>query len=58
MDRHEHIGDGLIGIDAFKFIINDFRFKQIPKIIETPKKKAGKDGDRINLDRLRGLLYT
>ena len=57
VDRHEHIGNGFIGLDAFKFIINDFRFKNIPKIIETPKAKKGRDGDTINLNRLRRLLY-
>jgi deoxyribonuclease-4 len=57
VDRHEHIGAGFIGIDAFKYIINDFRFKHIPKIIETPKKKGLKDGDEMNLNRLRSLLY-
>lgn len=57
VDRHEHIGEGFIGLNAFKFIINDFRFKNIPKIIETPKIKAGKDGDDTNLNRLRSLLY-
>lgn len=57
VDRHEHIGNGFIGLDAFKYIINDFRFKNIPKIIETPKKKGLKDGDELNLNRLRSLLY-
>jgi len=57
VDRHEHIGEGFIGLDAFKYIINDFRFKNIPKIIETPKAKGIKDGDKMNLNRLKSLLY-
>jgi len=36
LDRHESIGDGLIGIDAFRFIMNDGRFDNIPIILETP----------------------
>jgi deoxyribonuclease-4 len=53
VDRHEHIGKGEIGADAFKFIINDSRLEGIPKIIETPKTEGGKDWDRINLRKLR-----
>ncbi len=55
VDRHEHIGDGCIGLDAFKHIINDSRLKDIPKILETPKLKDGKDADTINLELLRRL---
>ncbi len=36
LDRHESIGDGLIGIDAFRFIMNDTRFDDMPIILETP----------------------
>jgi deoxyribonuclease IV len=58
VDRHEHIGSGFIGMGTFKFIINDFRFKNIPKIIETPKGKTKlKDWDKINLTRLKNLQY-
>lgn len=35
-DRHEHIGKGKIGIQAFDLLINDQRFFNIPKILETP----------------------
>jgi deoxyribonuclease-4 len=56
VDRHEHIGAGFIGKETFKLIINDARFTNIPKIIETPKGKTRfKDWDRINLNRLRRL---
>ena len=57
IDRHEHIGEGYIGIDAFKLFMNDNRFVNIPKIIETPKYKEGKDYDTINLNKLRGLMH-
>ena len=36
-DRHEHIGEGEIGLTFFKKLLNDDRFKKVPKIIETPK---------------------
>jgi deoxyribonuclease-4 len=55
VDRHEHIGDGCIGLDAFKYIITDSRLKDVPKILETPKLKNGKDADTINLELLRSL---
>ncbi len=38
VDRHESIGKGHIGIDAFRFLVNDPRFNNIPLILETPKK--------------------
>ncbi|MCK4798494.1 MAG: deoxyribonuclease IV [Spirochaetes bacterium] len=55
MDRHEHIGKGKLGLNTFKFIINDNRFKKIGKCLETPK---GNDYefDKINLDVLRSLF--
>jgi deoxyribonuclease-4 len=56
VDRHQHIGEGYIGQKAFTYIITHPRFKKIPKVIETPKKRNGADTwDRINLDRLRAL---
>src|SRR5947207_7175875 len=55
VDRHEHIGKGKIGLDAFRFIMRDRRLRKIPKVLETPK---GKDlaEDVANLKTLRGLL--
>src|SRR5206468_6783593 len=54
VDRHEHIGKGKIGLEAFRFIMRDRRFGEIPKVLETPK---GKDlaEDVINLKKLRRL---
>jgi len=57
VDRHEHIGKGVIGINAFDCIMNDKRLKNVPKIIETPKGKKGECGDKVNLSRLRALLH-
>ena len=54
VDRHEHIGKGKIGLDAFRFIMRNRRFNKIPKVLETPK---GKDlqQDVMNLKTLRTL---
>lgn len=35
-DRHEHVGKGFMGLDAFEYIMNSPRFNQIPLILETP----------------------
>ena len=52
VDRHEHIGKGFIGLEAFRLILNDKRFEKIPKILETPKED---DWDKKNLTALRSL---
>jgi deoxyribonuclease-4 len=56
VDRHEHIGEGFIGLDAFRFILQDSRLAGVSKIIETPKDTHGQEWDRKNLERLRSLL--
>ncbi|CAN5396322.1 deoxyribonuclease IV [soil metagenome] len=55
VDRHEHIGKGRIGLEAFRFIMRDRRFRKIPKVLETPKGKELRE-DVENLKTLRGLL--
>ncbi len=57
VDRHEHIGKGQIGLEAFRFIMNEPRFRKIPKVLETPK---GKDlaEDVENLKTLRALIAS
>jgi deoxyribonuclease IV len=57
VDRHEHIGKGRIGLDAFRFIMGDRRFRKIPKVLETPKGKDLRE-DVINLKTLRRLAET
>lgn len=37
VDRHEDIGKGKIGLEAFRLLFNDPRFFDIPKILETPQ---------------------
>lgn len=36
VDRHESIGQGMLGLDTFRWIMNDPRFDEIPMILETP----------------------
>ncbi len=56
LDRHEHIGKGKLGLDIFRFILNDNRFKDIGKCLETPKEDdEDNEMDKINLDILRSL---
>jgi deoxyribonuclease-4 len=57
VDRHEHIGKGFLGLEAFRSLMNDPRFEGIPMLLETPK---GKDcaEDRENLAVLRGLMVA
>lgn len=55
VDRHEHIGQGALGLNPFRFILNDSRFTNIPKILETPKGDHN-EMDLINLELLRGLI--
>jgi deoxyribonuclease-4 len=55
VDRHEHIGKGEVGLDAFRFIMCDRRFAKIPKVLETPKGKDLKE-DVENMRTLRSLI--
>jgi deoxyribonuclease-4 len=57
VDRHEHIGEGLIGKEGFRHIVNDPRFKKLPGCLETPKSKDLKE-DLQNLRTLRSLVST
>ena len=54
LDRHEHIGKGKLGLNIFKYIINDIRFDKTGKCLETPKDK-NEESDKINLNILRSL---
>jgi len=55
VDRHAHIGQGCIGLDAFRFLLNDRRFLRVPKILETPK-GPGPEEDLMNLATLHSLF--
>lgn len=58
VDRHEHIGKGHVSLDAFRVIVNHPGFKDVPKILETPKEDApdGRPWDAVNLEALRSLV--
>jgi deoxyribonuclease IV len=55
VDRHEHIGKGFIGVEAFRLLMNDKRFWGLPMCLETPKGPDLKE-DRENLTLLRSLI--
>ncbi len=56
VDRHAHIGKGKIGLEGFGLIMNDPRFFDLPKILETPKTTTDLKHDLENLETLKGLL--
>ena len=53
VDRHWHIGKGLIGTRAFRFILNEKRFAGLSGVMETPKTGTM---DEINMKVMRSLL--
>ncbi|HUO05801.1 MAG TPA: deoxyribonuclease IV [Candidatus Binataceae bacterium] len=55
VDRHQHIGKGYIGVEAFRRLINDPRFFGIPMCLETEPGLENK-GIVDDLATLRGLL--
>ena len=54
-DRHEHIGKGYLGIEAFRMLLNDRRFTELPMLLETPKSEDMHE-DVENLAVLRSLM--
>ncbi len=56
VDRHEHIGEGLLGLEPFRLLVNDSRFEGTPMILETPKGADRMMEDRRNLETLRRLI--
>ena len=55
VDRHAHIGQGAIGQEGFRNLVNDPRFAGHPMVLETPKSDDLHE-DRDNLAVLRGLM--
>jgi deoxyribonuclease-4 len=64
VDRHEHIGKGCLGLEPFRWLLNDERFAHLPMLIETEKTERGvrRAGlvqvdplDEMNLSTLRSL---
>lgn len=59
VDRHAHIGQGELGLEPFRLILGDRRFRRLPMILETPKGyENGIDLDQVNLTTLRTLLAS
>jgi deoxyribonuclease-4 len=63
VDRHAHIGEGFLGLDPFRRILHDRRFRGLPMLLETPKGEGKPTGpivadplDMKNLQTLRTLL--
>jgi deoxyribonuclease-4 len=63
VDRHEHIGQGHLGLEPFRRIVNDPRFSGLPMLLETPKAEGKPKGaiepdplDEQNLRTLRALI--
>jgi deoxyribonuclease-4 len=54
-DRHTHIGRGRIGVEAFGRLMRHPALREVPKIIETPKRLGDEEMDPINLSLLRRL---
>jgi deoxyribonuclease-4 len=56
VDRHAHIGRGMIGKEGFRLLLADRRFRKVPMYLETPKgEENGRNLDTINLRTLRRL---
>ena len=43
VDRHDSLGNGTLGLDPFRYIMNDPRFENIPLILETPDMEKWKE---------------
>jgi deoxyribonuclease IV len=63
VDRHEHIGAGCLGLEPFRRLVNDRRFRGLPMLLETPKTEGRSPTqiqidplDHRNLTTLRGLI--
>ncbi len=63
IDRHEHIGQGHLGVEAFRRLVNDPRLAGLPMLLETPKSGGRATGaiqpdplDVMNLALLRSLV--
>lgn len=55
LDRHVHIGEGEIGVEGFRLVLNDARWDGIPMLLETPKEDDLQE-DLMNLQRLCALV--
>jgi deoxyribonuclease IV len=57
IDRHEHVGRGRLGLEPFRLLLSDPRFRDVPMYLETPKgEENGEDLDAVNLRVLRSCI--
>jgi deoxyribonuclease-4 len=58
VDRHEHIGNGALGLEPFRQLLNDPRLATVPMYLETEKGEndEGESFDAVNLRTLRSLV--
>jgi deoxyribonuclease-4 len=52
VDRHEHIGEGCLGLEPFRRLLNDRRFAKLPMLLETPKLDTPESRRRSDVDPL------
>jgi len=52
VDRHEHIGKGCLGLEPFRRILTDRRFRGLPMLLETPKLDTAESRRRSDVDPL------
>lgn len=62
-DRHAAIGEGSLGDEPFRRLMNDARFAAVPKVLETPKELPENPKDQVTMDlrnlaRLRGYVAS
>jgi deoxyribonuclease-4 len=50
VDRHEHIGEGAMGLAPFRRLVNDARFSEVPGFVETESRW------KENIEVLRSLV--
>ena len=56
VDRHAHIGQGKIGLAAFRYIMREVTLRKVPKVLETPKDNKTMREDVANMKTLLSLL--
>ncbi|MFB6145516.1 MAG: deoxyribonuclease IV, partial [Candidatus Nanohaloarchaea archaeon] len=52
-DNHQHIGEGNIGDECFRNIVNTKEFNDVPMVLETPV--TDEKGYKENIEKIRGL---
>ena len=56
VDRHWHIGDGHIGLEGFRRIVNHRQLSHLPAVMETPRQDDGDDSKNMSI--IKGLIGT